>query len=105
MSLRLLGRLELPCRDALFPVLPVEGPHAHAAQIDAVQATHVHVDLVGMRARYVEAADPARPTEVMPREARAEAIRHERVLTRLQTERVLRNDPVQIPLPRADRAV
>src|SRR5262245_28808558 len=64
----------------LLPVLPVEVTDRERIQIHPVEAAHVDVNLVGVRARDVETVDSALATEVMTRGAGSEPVGGERVL-------------------------
>src|SRR5688500_11864982 len=91
--------------DGLVPVPPVELVDRDRRRIDAVQAAYVHVDLVGVGTRHVEGVDPARAAERVARNTGVEGVGRELVLAGDELEPVRRDDPVEDPLLRTDRAV
>src|SRR5438876_12037562 len=89
--------------DALLPVATVEVLDPQRAELDAVEAAHVHVDPVRVRTRHVEARHAAVSAEMVLRGHRAEAVGREIGLAREQAETVAGNDQVEIGLAAADR--
>ncbi len=87
----------------LFPVAPVEELDRDVRGL-RVEAAHVHVDAVGIRARDVERLDPARAAELVVGDAGAEAVGDELVLAAQQAELRLRHDQVHEARHRADGA-
>src|SRR2546423_2378591 len=89
----------------VFPMPPVEARWPDLVEVHAVETAHVDVDLFGVGARHVEGMDAAVATEVMLRHAGVEAVRRELAVAGQQLELLARNDEVQDPLLRTDRAV
>src|SRR5579883_461471 len=91
--------------DRLLLVATVEMLDPQPARFDAFDAAQIHIDLIRIGTRDVERRHAASPTEVMPRHAGIEAINRELLPGRQQSKALARDDPVDITLLRADRAV
>src|SRR4030095_3307773 len=76
-----------------------------AGELDAVEATDVHVDVIGVRARDVEARHAAVATEMVRCRPGAEAIGAELVRACQEAELCWGDDHVQVGLAGADGAV
>src|SRR5579864_4252692 len=92
-------------RYGLLPVLAVEPSDLERTDIDAFEAAHVHVDLIGVGARHVVAVNTAMAAEVMLRDPRIESIGRQIGASGEKLERLFGHDEVQEALLRADRAV
>src|ERR1700749_2084063 len=88
-----------------FPILAVERTRHERRRVDAGEAAHVDVDLVGVRARDVKGVNAAVTTEGVFGDARIEAVRRELVAPGMKLERAALDDQVQKALLFADRAV
>jgi hypothetical protein len=75
------------------------------ADVDAVEAAHIDIDLVGIGTGHVERMNAAGGAERMPRRAGIETIGGERVFAAEQFELLRRHDQMQKPLLGADRAI
>lgn len=84
---------------------PIERLGRYAAEIDAIEASHVDVDLVGIRPRYVKTVDAADAAEVVRGDAGVESVGSQLGLAGEKLETIARDDPVQKSLLFANRAV
>src|SRR5208282_2036926 len=91
--------------DALLPVATVEMFVLEPAQIHPLEASRIDVDAVGIGARNVERCDAAIRAEEMLRDFRVESVGRDVVRRCDQPERGALNDPVDVALLRANRAV
>jgi len=91
--------------DVRFPVPSVERLDAEARARAVVEAQSVDVPVVGVRPRPVERVHPAGAAEHVLRDARVEPVHGEGVLPAQDGEALGRHDDVQVPHPRAHRAV
>src|ERR1019366_4330139 len=92
-------------RDALLPVASVEMVVLEPAQVHTLEASHIDVDTVGIGARNIERCDPAIRAEEMLRDFRVEGVGRDVIGRCDQPERGPLNDPVEVALLRANRAV
>lgn len=88
-----------------FPVAAIEEVNFELGGIDAVEAADIHVNFVRVRPRYVERCYATDRTEVMPGGPGVERINGEVALRRQQAEAVALDDPMQVSLLRAYRAI
>ena len=94
-----------PCPNRVLPIPAVERARRDRGKVDAVEAAHVHVDLVRVGARYVERMDPAGGAEGMLRRAGVERVGRQRFGAADKLELFRRHDQVQKALLGADRAI
>src|ERR1019366_3749211 len=92
-------------RDALLPVASVEMVVLEPAQVHTLEASRIDVDTVGIGARNIERCDAAIRAEEMLRDFRVEGVGRDVIGRRDQPERGPLNDPVEVALLRANRAV
>ena len=64
----------------MFPVLAVEQMGFYRSDVDAVEAAHIDVDLIGIGARHIERMNAAGGAEGVLRGAGIEAVGGQRVL-------------------------
>src|SRR5580698_720207 len=86
-------------------MLAVKIVQLQRCEVDLIEAAHVDIDFVRIGARDVERRDSTLRTEVMLRDAGVEGISREISLGRQHAEILARDDPVQVTLPGADRAI
>ena len=55
----------MPAADGRFPIAAVEIIERQRVEIDIVEAAHIDVDLVGIRAQHIERMDAAMAAESM----------------------------------------
>jgi double-stranded uracil-DNA glycosylase len=89
----------------LFPVAPVERPRLDLQTGNVVESVEVQAPRRGVRARLIEALDPAGPAKEMVRGAGAEAVRDQLRLAGEESEFVMQYDQVAKACRRADRAI
>src|SRR5208282_2016779 len=94
----------VPC-DTLLPVASVEMFVLEPAQVHTLEASRIDVDAVGIGARNVERCDAAIRAEEMFRDFRVEGVGRDVIGRCEQPERGPLNDPVEVALLRANRAV
>ena len=88
-----------------FPVTPIEGVERYLGEIETLDASRIDIDFVGIRSCDIERRDPAARTKVMLRRVSIESVGRQVFPRREQTKLVARDDPVEIALLCADRAV
>ena len=81
----------------MLPVPAIELLDLERRDIDAVEAAHIDVDLVGIGARHIEWMDAARGAERVLRLAGIESISRQRILAADQLELFRRHDEMQKP--------
>src|SRR5262249_60291055 len=89
----------------VFPMTAVELSDGERSDIHIFQASHIDVDLIGIRARNVKWMDAAAGAKRVLCNAGIEAIGRQRILAADELERILRHDEMQKTLFAADRAV
>src|ERR1017187_2683252 len=91
--------------DTLLPVAAVEMFVLEPAQVHTLEASHIDVDAVGIGARNIERCNAAIRAEEMLGDFRVEGVGHDVIGRCDQPERGPLNDPVEVALLRANRAV
>jgi len=86
-------------------MLPVKRPHRKRRQVNIVKATHVHVDLVGVGARYIEGMDAAVAAKRVLGDAGVECVGGQIVLAAHELELLRRHDQMQEAFLCAHRAI
>ena len=99
------GGLRRPRRHRFLPISPVESPRFDCGEINAIQTTNVHVDLVRVRSRNIERVNTAIFAESMLRQFRVKFIGGEIIPATQQFKSVARNDQVQETLLRTYRTI
>jgi len=89
----------------MLPVPAVELMRLERRDIDAIEATHVDIDLIGVGTRDIEWMNPARGAKRMLGRAGIEAIGRQRVGAGDQFELFRRHDEMQKALLGADRTI
>src|SRR5208282_2678926 len=91
--------------DALLPVASVEMFVLEPAQVHTFEASRIDVDAFGIGARNIKRCNAAIRAEEMLCDFRVEGVGRDIIGRREQPERGPRNDPVEVALLRANRAV
>ena len=88
-----------------FPVTPIEGVERYLGEIETLDTSGIDIDFVGIRSCDIERRDPAARTKVMLRRVRIESVGGEVLPWREQAEFFARDNPMQVALLGADRAI